>query len=636
MEKKAKNLNSPIVYIKRRIRRLDFILLFLHKTIVYYAVLFVSYWVLFRSASPYGDSVNVYLLYIVIIIAILSLIFALFYCLNKDHDSQVKSIIRFDLILYILAAISLLFDGIIIFSHIGDLKLVSMPLGVIFTANSWVYRAVLIAVCLSVVLTQLWDRTGWRLKPIRYFPWILYVISTLMYSYLCVQRHNLFHSFTMDLAGYDQAVWLISRFHTPASSIYHLPHYIGDHFEPILYLLSPIYWIWDDARMLLISQAAIAMLGIFPVYGLAKKYLGQWSATVFAVAYIFFIGLQYALEFDFHTLTLVTPLLAYVFYFLDKKEYLKYWIFILLVLLCKAAVSIYVIFIGIYALARKKWLLGVVTILLGISWYVIATKIMVPYLSHRVYGYVDAYHALGDGPLEIIITIITKPFYTIQILLTPADKLSTFLLLFGSFGLLSFLAPPILILALPMIGEKFLTSDREANWKMWWHYSITILPVLIYSSVIGIKNLSEKLINYKKDIISVACCTILIMVFSISFFYYTRPPRPAPLLHLLQANYYLRRDQHLNKLETILKNIPQNASVATQDVIAPHIAHRKEVYRIKHVLTPETDYVIMDFSVGYWPWSKEEFSEILNQYKNNPQYWLELNDYPLFVFRRNN
>jgi len=610
---------------------LQFILCFICKFITYWLVSFVAYWVLFRKASPYGDIVNNYAKYIYIFLICVSTILAFYYCIKDQKIINIS--IKTDLILFVLALISLFLDRIIGFIQIGNLQIASIPLGEIFTANSWVYRAIIISLCISIILVRLWNKTDWRIKPIKYFPWILFILSTIMYSFLTIERHNLFNSFTMDLAGYDQAVWLISRFHIPVSSLYHLPHYIGDHFEPILYLLSPIYWVWNDVRMLLITQAAIAMLGIFPIYGLAKKYLNEWPAAIFAVAYVFFIGLQYGLEFDFHTLTLVTPLLAYVFYFFDKNQNIKYWITIFLVLCCKAAVSVYVVIIGIYALARKKWLVGAITILIGIIWYIVATKVMVPYLSHKIYGYIDAYHALGMNPVQILLTIITKPFYVIQILLTPPNKVSTFLLLFGSFGFLPFFAPITLILALPMIGEKFLTSDREANWQVWWHYSSTILPVLIYGSILGIKNLSQKYSKYKKEIVSVVCTTIIIMVFSIDFFYFARPPWPAPLLHLLQKKYYIQ-NQHLQKLDRILKTIPQDKSVAAQDVVAPHIAHRKEIYRIKHALTPETDYIIIDLSVGHWPWSDEEFINILDQYKKDQHYKLILNDDPLYIFKK--
>ena len=81
-------------------------------------------------------------------------------------------------------------------------------------------------------------------------------LAAIAYSVFSLVRYEQFaHGF--DLAIFDQVVWHYSRFEAPASSVKNLESIWGDHFSPILALLGPLYWIWEDARMLLLAQALL-------------------------------------------------------------------------------------------------------------------------------------------------------------------------------------------------------------------------------------------------------------------------------------------------------------------------------------------------------------------------------------------
>jgi uncharacterized membrane protein len=78
-------------------------------------------------------------------------------------------------------------------------------------------------------------------------------------------RHEHFGS-GFDLGIFTQAVWHYSHFQAPASSIKGTANLLGDHFQPILILLAPLFWVWADARTLLIAQAVLVAASIVPVY----------------------------------------------------------------------------------------------------------------------------------------------------------------------------------------------------------------------------------------------------------------------------------------------------------------------------------------------------------------------------------
>ncbi|MEK6852625.1 MAG: DUF2079 domain-containing protein, partial [Nanoarchaeota archaeon] len=84
------------------------------------------------------------------------------------------------------------------------------------------------------------------------FAWI--IILFVLYSMLSIVRHNNFQSGAYDLGLYDQSIWQYSQFQIPYSTIKNRI-VLGDHLALTLPILSPLFWVWDDARMLLIFQA---------------------------------------------------------------------------------------------------------------------------------------------------------------------------------------------------------------------------------------------------------------------------------------------------------------------------------------------------------------------------------------------
>jgi uncharacterized membrane protein len=508
--------------------------------------------------------------------------------------------------------------------------------GAILSDSPWFYQATFTLLVLSFALWEAFSEVDFeRLAKIKYLDWIIFIFGVLIYSILSINRHRLFGSFTMDLGGYDQAIWLLSRFQTPASSIYHYPNLLGDHFEPLLAIISPVYWFAKSVNIILFLQAVAVSLPVFPIFALSKKYLkSNFAAALISLSYLLFIGIQDAMEFDFHPLVFVPAALAYAFYFFDQKKYLGYFISLVAGLLMKEVVSLYVIFFGIYALVRKKWSIGLVTIGLGVFWYVLAIHFIIPHLSGKPYGHIGAYHALGSDAAEIIKTIITQPLYTINIMLTPGSKIQSALALFGSGGFLTLLSPSSLLLAIPMIGEKYLATDRESNWAMWWHYSATIAIPIYLGAIFGIKNLTNWVKSRRVDLVVIGAIFVFLMTTFIAFSYYNHPPFPAPLAKIFTREFY-RRDEHLSKVEDVISKIDQKASVATQNSILPHLSHRKEIYFINSESIPPADYIVLDENINHWPIDDDVFAGMIKKMKDDPKYKLIVQEDTLYVFQKN-
>src|SRR5688572_12631592 len=85
-----------------------------------------------------------------------------------------------------------------------------------------------------------------------------------IYALTGILRHRDFGS-SVDLAIFNQGIWLLSRFEVPISSIkgYNI---FGDHFHPVIGLFVPFYWLAPGPEMLIAVQGLFFALSIVPVY----------------------------------------------------------------------------------------------------------------------------------------------------------------------------------------------------------------------------------------------------------------------------------------------------------------------------------------------------------------------------------
>src|SRR3954447_3713318 len=117
---------------------------------------------------------------------------------------------------------------------------------------------------------------------------------------LAILRHDRYGSGGFDLGIFDQQVWSYSHFRVGPNTVKRTHDLLGDHFHPILVLLAPLYWLWDDVRALLVAQACLLAAAALPVYLWARERLGERAALLLEAAFLCFAGLVAGALFDFH------------------------------------------------------------------------------------------------------------------------------------------------------------------------------------------------------------------------------------------------------------------------------------------------------------------------------------------------
>jgi uncharacterized membrane protein len=114
---------------------------------------------------------------------------------------------------------------------------------------------------------------------------VLAVACAAVYALIGLFRHWRFESSAFDLGIFDQVVWRLSRFETPASSIRGLSNIFGDHFHPIIALFAPLYWIAPAPETLIAAQAVVLGLSVVPVHLYLQDRLPAGPATALSVSY---------------------------------------------------------------------------------------------------------------------------------------------------------------------------------------------------------------------------------------------------------------------------------------------------------------------------------------------------------------
>ena len=467
----------------------------------------------------------------------------------------------------------------------------------------------------------------------------LFIIFSIILFFLLFFKHLYFDTFSRDLGIFDQAIWNLSKFKAPGSTIRGFSNLWGDHFHLILALFSPVFWIWNNVNALFLLQALAVASGIFPIYLMGKKLLGtKFAGLCFGLAYLLFIGLQNAVNFGFYPENFTSPILAFALYFIVIDKPIKSLPFFALLLITKETSSLYFVFIGIYLFLTNKRKFGLGLIAIGILWLFITTKWLIPHFAGFSYPYFT-YEKLGNTPFRAVKTIITNPLYTLNVFTDAQEKMTTFLTIAGSFGFLSFFSPAIL-LALPMLGEQFL-SNRWSTYHLGYHYASPSTVPLLFAAIFGILAIIKykSLVKYADQLKMILPLGILLFGLIYNFSFDT--PIHYSLLHKFFKTPTGLSSSFNKEISNVFKTIPPNASITTQDSIAPHLTHRTIIldhpnpYSAPYKLDVDYFLFVIHDPISVWPYSPDELKQKIQTIKDSGLYTTQIDNDGIILLKKN-
>jgi uncharacterized membrane protein len=450
------------------------------------------------------------------------------------------------------------------------------------------------AIVLSTVL-RVTDRA------LRAAPYVLAAGAAVGYAIASTFRHDHFGSNAYDLGIFDQTIWGYSRFEALPNTVVRLPNLLGDHFHPILVTLAPLYWIWDDPRVLLLAQAVLLAAAGLPIFLWARRELGFVPALVFELAYLVFWAVLAGSIFDFHELAFAAPIVSLGLYAALTRRAGLLWLAAGLALLTREDLALTFAALGLYvALVQRRFRLGLSLSAACLVWFGLAFKVLIPAFADRDYAH-WWYSALGSGPGDALLQLVTHPVDSVRLFFTPRDKQIALFNLFAPWLVLPLFSPLVLVLV-PGLGARFF-SDNPSHWApQGFHYSLVLAPALAFAAIDTTVRLTRLVDGRAAQLLPVGIAGAVLLAGLYFSFGRLRP--------LDELERYATGEQRA-AIRACLDVVPPDASVAATSALVPHLSHRRKIFVLDRRPVPRTRFLAIDTATWIFPLTRDDLGRLI-------------------------
>lgn len=421
----------------------------------------------------------------------------------------------------------------------------------------------------------------------------IYAIFAAKFS---INIHHNFYTADYDLGIYDNIVWNSLHGRVLACAYCRLGTHVSAHVDPILLLFSPLYIFWPRAETLLIAQAIWLASTTIPVYYMGKHHLGRpWVAAIIACSLLLYPGMHGAQFYQFHSLSLVAPLLAWMIYCLETGKIRAYWVFLALFLLCREDMSILSCFVAFYAiLSRKAVRVGLITIGVAIVYFAFLKIFVMPdpsllmSSSSGAYSYSGYYRALiphgGEGAAGMLISLLTNPFFVIRHVFSP-EKLTFLALLYLPVMWVPVFARRGKVMMLYGLAFMLLAS-KDAVYSVHFQYPSVLYPVIFMLAPLGLSRLDRSWkVNWLKldtsRLVTALTAAMVVASLAISFKFGGLVENSSFRIGFNRPRMEMTEESRENYswVREAIESIPPDASVSASRYLVPHMTTREHIHR---------------------------------------------------------
>jgi uncharacterized membrane protein len=434
-----------------------------------------------------------------------------------------------------------------------------------------------------------------RAKRIEYgYVSILVLIAFAFYLVYSLSRYYTYLTAGYDLGIFDQAVRAYAHFRAPIVPLKGASYNVlGDHFHPIIALIAPLYWIWDNPCMLLIVQSALIAGSIYVVYRFTRRRTTAPMALLVSAAYSVGWAIQAMIDFDFHEVAFGVPLVALAIDALDRRADRALLIYCGLLLLVREDMGALLVMFGIIRFLtgrrtepRSSLWPGLTLIAVGLVGYFIATDVLIPHFAPNGKFNYWSYQALGPNLPSALGDIVIRPWHAAHVFFTPWVKTQTMLYLFVPLLFLP-LRSRYALVALPLLAERFFNS-RDQIWTTHYHYNAMPWIVLVLAAVDGAARL--RILDWRPSRYTLAAWLVVVPVWMVQYDTVT----PHPIDRMLHGNVFARSPAEKAE-QTVTSMVPRNVCVAVDDRLAPHLTDRDYV-TLADAQYGQADFVEVNFA----------------------------------------
>ncbi len=296
----------------------------------------------------------------------------------------------------------------------------------------------------------------------RRLPLLLVIVGALAwaayFSIITIQNHYRLGTSSFDLGVENNLLW--NALHggplfktSPHGDGPHGSH-LGYHQTYITYVLLALYGLAPLPETPLVIQALLLGLTALPLYGLARRRLGPWTACLIAYVYFLYAPLHGATLYDFHYLPFAPLFLWTTLYLLERRRDGWAALAVVACLALREDISSLLVFVALFLiLVDGRPLAGTIIAAISGAYFVGVKMILMPHFlgGHEsyVHQYIDLLPSEGGGYGGVLKTVFGNPGYTMGTLL-ERDKLVYLLQIVAPFAFLPWRRPlGLLLCSLP-------------------------------------------------------------------------------------------------------------------------------------------------------------------------------------------
>ncbi|HID63842.1 MAG TPA: DUF2079 domain-containing protein [Anaerolineae bacterium] len=404
----------------------------------------------------------------------------------------------------------------------------------------------------------------------------------------------------------------------------------ADHVFLIMLLVLPFYALFPHVYTLFLVQAFMAALGAFAIFLLARHQLqNELLATCFSLAYLLYPPLEGSTlclyTFGFHPENLFPPLFLFAFYFLEKRRYRLFVIFLLLTLMVIETYAILLACVALYVFLtdRRNRTAGALMFCVSVLWFVVATQWIIPYFEQ------------GNAPfyfsaLTFLAEATKKPWLYLQ-LVAPLRKYVLSLLAPVLF--LPLLDFPLLATVIPNLAVNlfaFPTGYRLPMNPSSWHVTV-LIPIIFLSAISGVRNLLRPIKDrpWRQQVVRYGSLALLGAALFSAYW-----SGPLPFSRSVEPDRYQVVESKVEALNEVKTLIPEEASLSVTNYLGAHFTQREKIYLFP-TNCGKADFVLVDSAPRNWwrPGGPEEPSA-LARLQESPNHELIYSKNNILLFRK--
>lgn len=446
----------------------------------------------------------------------------------------------------------------------------------------------------------------------------------LTFFWLARRSYDGMANSSSEISAANNLMWWMVQGHPYRSSLFEVS-YLGIHTEFFWLVLAPIYWLMPGVSTLMFCQSLALGLTAVPVYLIVRRlWQNEVAGVLMGMAFSLLPPIASGNVNQVHPVPYIPVLLLTAAYFFLERRLGMFALFAGLACLVRENVSVGIVMFGVWAWAeRRDWKWRLTPLLGGAAYFVIATKVVIPWaLAGRQWHLTNYFSYLGTTPGEIVTTALTRPGLVVDHLL-QGQNIQYFILLVQSMGWLLPFGHWAFLLGLPDLAGNLL-SNNDGMKVLAWHYQFMASTGLFLGAIFTTKRVLDRLQKkYGGDSTPVVAAGFLVLSVS-SWYLWFQPQQFHPL-------------PYRDVLQRALDRVPPGKSVLAPYRLQGYVSGRKHFDRIgRYKKHPEYnlqfEFVIIDANERQYP--PPITQEFFDTFARNPEYRPIFAESNVFVFQR--